>query len=436
MKNAKNKSSSVAKRSKLLLLLGFAFFINPMLRGFDILPDVFGCILIYFGLTQLAYFDGSVDNARECFLYLAAVEAVHLFMMRSVFSSYNSSNRMLAITVLAVVDGILYVLIFRRLFSGINYYSMRNNCNKSLQKCDSTAFLTYLAFFVRLAATLIPELLATVEIYLYAEDNIDISLSELDKIADIMTAKPLIEILFFFISAIVGIAWYISFFGLMRSFFAEASEELDLKYTVQYSSKPEKTRATKLRIAIYLLYFALFFAIDFVLGGMRIIPASAMFLILFIASFAFKGISDFKGTKKYSLIAFFLLLGAEIYRHFYLPTEHSIAVYQIDLPHVGVGAAISVIAMAFCLITMREFFKDLNKLSLDLSGKVVPTKTAWICYCILAVLWTAGYAVPYFYSYVATARLFASCIFIWQTVRIINYIHETEKERIALYGDK
>ncbi len=434
MKNAKNKGS-LAKRSKLLILFGFLFFINPMLRGFDVLPDVFGGILIYFGLTQLAYFDGPIDNARKCFLYLAIVEAVHLFTMASVFTAVNSSNRMLAITVLAIVDGILYVVIFRQLFSGLNYYSMRNNCNKAMQKCDGTAFLTYLAFFTRLAATLIPELLATIEIYLYADDNVEISLSDLDKIADLMTAKPLIEILFLFIAAVVGIAWYISFFGLITTFFSEAGEKLDLDYTVQYSSKPQKTRAARLRIAVYILYFALFFAIDFVMSGMRIVPASVMFLVLFIAAFAFKGISDFNGTKKFALVAFILLLVAEIYRHFFLPTENSFAVYQIELKYTAIGAAISVITMTVCLLTVRAFLKDLRTLSIDLSGKSVPTGTAWICYCVSAVLWTAGYAVPYLYSYVATLRIFASCIFIWQTVKIITYIHETEQERVLLYGE-
>ena len=434
MKSAKNKAS-LSKRNKLLILFGFLFFINPLLRGFDILPDVFGCILIYFGLTQLAFFDGAVDNARKCFIYLAVVEAVHCLTMTSVLTAENSSNRMLAVTVLAIIDAILYVIIFRQLFSGINYYSMRNNCNKALQKCDGTAFLTYLAFFIRLAATLIPELLATIEIYLYAEDNVDISLEELDKIADIMTAKPLIEILFIFIAAVVGIAWYISLFGLIKAFFSEAGDKLDSEYTARYTSNPQKTRATRLKISVYTLYFALFFAIDFVMSGMRIVPASVMFLVLFIASFLFKGISDFKGTKIYSSIAFVLLLGAEIFRHLFLPTENSFAVYQIELKFTAIGAVIALVTMTACLLAVRAFLKDLRTLSIDLSGKSVPTSIPWAVYCITAVLWTAGYAVPYLYSYVATLRLFASCIFIWQTVKVVTYIHETEQERVSLYGE-
>lgn len=435
MKSAKNKNASIAHKSKISLLVGFAFFINPLLRGFDILPDVIGCVLIYFGLTQLAYFDGAVERARKCFLYLAAVEAVHLFFMNSMFTTHNSSNRMLAVTVLAIVDGILYVIIFRQLFAGINYYSMRNNCNKSMLACDGTAFITYLAFFTRLLATLLPELLATIEIYLYAEDNVDIALSTLDTIAEIINAKPLIEILFLFIASIVSVAWFVSFFKLINIFFSEASEDLDLRYASEYTSKPQKTRATRLRIGVYFLYFALFFAIDFVLGGIRIVPASAMFGILFIASFAFKGISDFKGTKRYSLIAFILLLSAEIFRHFFLPTENSFAVYQIDLVYTAAGAVIALITMTVCLLAVRAFLKDLRILSTDLSGNGVPTGLAWASYCVLAVLWTAGYAVPYMYNFVATARLFASCIFIWQTVRIISFIHETEQERVLLYGE-
>jgi hypothetical protein len=59
---------------------------------------------------------------------------------------------MLAVTAFSIVEGIVYVIFFKKLFSGISYYAMRNNCNKTLERCDGTAFLSYLAFFIRLGA--------------------------------------------------------------------------------------------------------------------------------------------------------------------------------------------------------------------------------------------------------------------------------------------
>lgn len=433
MGNAKNKSSA-AKRSKIMLLVGFAFFINPLLRGLDILPDVIGCLLIFFGLTQLAYFDGAIEKARKCFLYLAAVEGVRLFFMKSVFLTNISSNRMLAVTVFSILDGILYVMLFRQLFSGINYYSMRNNCNAALAKCDGTAFITYLAFFTRIAASLLPELLATVEIYLYADDNVEIDFETLDSIADIIAAKPLIEILLLFIALVVGVAWYVSMNGLIRTLFSETWEELDSRYAAEFSSRPEKTLPKKLRNATYVVYLALFFSLDLVFDGVRIVPASAMFLLLFLAAFCYKGISDFRSTKKLAPIAFILLLGAEIYRLFMLPVNNVIVIYKTELWKVGIGAVICLAAVTVCLLAVRGFLADIRTLSADLGFKPFSTQVPWVIYCVSAVLWSAGYVVPYFYSYVSTLRIIASALFIWQTVKLFSGILDAEEERASLYG--
>lgn len=416
-----------------MLLVGFAFFINPMLRGLDILPDVFGCLLIYFGLTQLAYFDGAIEKARKCVLYLLVVEAVRLLLMRAVFLTDISSNRMLAATAFSIVDGIVYVMLLRQLFGGFNYYSMRNNCNRSLLKCDGTAFLTYLAFFVRLLASLIPELLATVEIYLYAEDNIEISLETLDSIAGLMSAKPLLEILFILIALIVGIAWYISMNGFLRVFFSEASETLDERYAAEYTSHPEILRPKKLRNTVYFLYLALFFALDFIFDGIRIIPAAAMFLLLFIATFIIKDISPFSRTRLFALPACFLLIAAEVFRVVFVPNG-AIVVYETKLWIIAVNAVICLAAAPVCMLAIRGFLKDVCDLSKALSGNEVKTDTAWVFYCISVVLWSAGYVVPYFYSYVSTLRIIASAVFIWQTVRLLGSIVEAEEERVSLYG--
>ena len=163
------KAKSVSKRSRLLIILGFLFFINPVPAGLDFIPDVFGCVLLYFGLTQLAYFNSSVEEARKSLLYLFGIEAIHLLLMRSVFLTNIGSNRMLAVTAFSIVEGIVYVIFFKKLFSGISYYAMRNNCNETLERCDGTAFLSYLAFFIRLGASMLPEFISILELRLNLE---------------------------------------------------------------------------------------------------------------------------------------------------------------------------------------------------------------------------------------------------------------------------
>lgn len=433
MKNEKNRFSR-SSLSRILLIIGFFFFINPLFRGLDILPDVIGCLLIYFGLTQSAYFDGAIEGARKGFLYLAIVETIRLLLMKSVFLTPISSNRLLSATAFAIAEGFLYVMIFKQLFAGINYYSMRNDCNTTLTKCDGTAFITYLAFFARLGASVIPELLALPEIYLYAKEGVDISLEKLDAIADLMVARPLIELFFLLLALGVAVPWFISMCGLLRSFFKEAGSNLDLRYHSEYTSKPAKTRIKRLKSCVYIFYLALFFALDLIFNQIRIIPASAMFFFFLIGALFINKLCDFKKTIRFSAIAFGALLGAEIFRIYALPYK-SVVIYQTPLINVAAGCAVCLAVLPLCLIAVRHILADLRRLAYQTSGKEITTTGSWVSYCISTVLWSVGYCVPYLYASISTMRIIASGIFIWQTVKVLSFIVESEEEHISLYGE-
>ncbi len=432
---AKEKNKSIAKQSRLMLLIGFAFFINPTPLGLDLIPDAFGCLLIYFGLTQLAYFDGAVENAKRGVLYLFIVEAVRLLMMRSIFLTNIGSNRMLAVTGFSIVEGILYVMIISNLFGGIEYFSMRNNCNTTLSKCDGCKFLTYLAFFVRIAATLIPELFALLEIYLYDKAQVEIDFDTLDIIAELINSKIIVVVLFTLIALVTSIAWFISFSGFIKSFYSEAWQEMDRRYYSEYSSRPEMVRPKKLRRACWAVYIAIFFAIDISFDGIRVIPASAMFLGFFIATWFFKGLGDFKKTRILSIPAGLMMLSTEIYRAVLVPNG-AITIYETDLWIVIGGALITLVTVPLCLACVRCFLLELSGLSVGLGGKESFIGGAWIVYSISLALWAVGFILPYFYSFISTARLFASFFFIWQTVKIMGGIYEDECERVSLYGPK
>lgn len=427
MKSAKNRS--VAKRSKLFLVFGFLFFINPCPLGFDILPDVFGAVLIFFGLTQLAYFDGSAEKAKNMVLYLSIVEMIKLFFMESTATTLIPSNRMLSVTSFSIVEGILYILFFRAFFEGVSYFSMRNNCNETLKKVDGTAFLSYLAFFVRIAATLLPELLAILELSIYTETDFDV----IDSITDIISAKPVIVVLVSLIALVTGIAWFVSICGLLSTFFKESSEILDERYISEYISRPEIMRPKKLKQGSCGLYFAFFFALDLVFDGIRIVPSSAMFLFMFGSVFLFRDIFNFKETKRFSVFSFIALLGTEIFRALFVPNG-AIVIYETDLWIIAVGALIALVAAPLCLLTVRFFLSELRALQQTLGGSEIFTTGAWVSYCIMLTLWAAGFIVPYFYSFIASARFIAAGIFIWQTSKIISQINDEEIERVSLYG--
>lgn len=422
------KAKSVSKKSKLLIILGFLFFINPVPAGLDILPDVFGCVLLFFGLTQLAYFDSSVAEAKRMLIYLFGVEAVHLLLMKSVALTDISSNRLLGVTAFSIAEGIVYVIFFKKLFSGVSYFAMRNNCHKTLEKCDGTAFLSYLAFFIRIAATLLPELIALIELEFYHELDPDTYYA----ISALVAARPLIVIFLSLIAFGVAIPWFISIRNLFKAIDGEYGERLDTVYSEEYTSRPEKTRPQKLRAAAYTVYFASVFALDITFDGVRILPASAMFLFLFVSTFAFRGLSEFKRTKTLAIPAFLLLLTTEIYRAVFTPYG-AIVIYATELWTVIVGAVLAIATAAASLLAIRGFIGDMKKLSSDLKTGELFTGPMWFFYCVITVLWAIGFAIPYLFPSVSSLKLIFSGLFIWQTVKTLGGICEKERYNHSLY---
>lgn len=422
------KAKSVSKRSRLLIILGFLFFINPVPAGLDFIPDVFGCVLLYFGLTQLAYFNSSVEEARKSLLYLFGIEAIHLLLMRSVFLTNIGSNRMLAVTAFSIVEGIVYVIFFKKLFSGISYYAMRNNCNETLERCDGTAFLSYLAFFIRLGASMLPEFISILELRL----NLEVDFETYDAIEAFVSAKPIAIMLLSLISAGVSIAWFISIRKTFTLLDKESRESIDSAYETEYTSHPEKTRPKQLRSATFLIYFAIVFSLDITFDGTRILPASAMFLLLFASSFAFRGLSSFNGTKRLAIPAFLLLLTTEIFRAVFT-SDGAIVIYATELWTVITGSALALITAGASLLAMRSFIGDIKKLSCDLGTGEIFTGLMWFFYCVATVLWAMGFAIPYFFPMISSFRLIFSGLFIWQTVKIVGGIYEKERYNYSLY---
>ncbi|MBR5286767.1 MAG: hypothetical protein IKU30_07725 [Clostridia bacterium] len=424
----KANKKSVSKRSKLLIIFGFLFFVNPVPAGLDFIPDVFGCALLFFGLTQLAYFDSSVEEAKKSLLYLFGVEVIHLMLMKSVFLTNIGSNRMLAATAFSVAEGIIYVIFFKKLFSGISYYAMRNDCNETLERCDGTAFLSYLAFFIRIAASLLPELISILELRL----NLEVDFETYDAISSLVSAKPIAVVLLSLISFGVSVAWFISVRKTFSLLDKESREKIDAVYAEEYTSHPEKTRPKQLRAATYLVYFAVIFSLDITFDGTRILPASAMFLFLFASAFAFRGLCDFKGVKALAIPAFLLLLTTEIFRAVFTPNG-AIVIYATELWVVIVGSLLAIVTAAVMLIAVRRFIGDIKSLSESLGTGEVLTGLMWFCYCVITVLWAIGFAIPYLFPMISSAKLIFSGLFIWQTVKIVGGIYEKERYNYSLY---
>ncbi|MBQ3230118.1 MAG: hypothetical protein IJB49_03775 [Clostridia bacterium] len=425
---AEKSVNSISRRSKILIIIGFLFFVNPIPTVLDILPDAIGCLLLFFGLKQLAFFNESVERARRLLLYLLAASSVKLILTRSVMLSEFLSDKLLAATAFSVVEAIIYVLFFRAFFDGVSYLAARNNCELATQKSGGTAFLSYLAFFIRIIATVIPELPALFETQLYTEIDPD----KLDLITDLISLKPLLMLMLSLIALGFGIAWFVSMYGFVSAFLNTAGESLDERYTEEYTSRPEKVLPDKIRLGSFVIYFSLIFTFDFAIDNKKILPFAAMFLVLFVASFMFKGVAEFRSTRKLSAVAFVLLLIAELFRaEFIIPG--AVVIYEPKLWVAAVSALIGVISAAASLLCVKALYRDLELMANGLNVKMPSANTSWICFCIFAVLWTTGYINSYLYSFASTPRLIAAAAFVWFTVKLIGDIKDSAKERALYY---
>ena len=243
-----------------------------------------------------------------------------------------------------------------------------------------------------------------------------------------VSAKLIIVVLLTLIAAVTLIAWYISIFGLLISFYREAGEELDSRYISEFSSRPEIVRPQRLKYASYALYTALFFSLDIIFDTTRIVPASFMYLGFFIAALMLGKIGSFKKTRIFAPIAFLLIIASEIHHKILVPYG-AIFVHETPLPTVASGTSICVAGSVAAMLCVRSLLLELREMQKQIGGSEISVSAAWISFCVLITLWAAGYAVPYLYNYFAVVRFFSAVVFIWQFSKIVSFINDEEQER-------
>lgn len=425
---AKEGVKSVSRKSKILIIVGFLFFVNPVPTVLDILPDAVGCILLYLGLRQIAFFNESVERSRKHLIYLFATAFIKLLLTKSVMLSEILSDKLLAATAFSIIEALIYILFFRSFFEGMSYLASRNNCERALLKSGGTAFLSYLSFFIRIAATVIPELPALFETQLHTEPDPD----KLDFIADLIKLKPILILMLSLISLGFGIAWFVSMSGFVNAFFKEAGERFDERYGAEYLSRSEKVLPDKIRFGSFALCFSLIFTVDVALDNKKVLPFAAMFAVLFVASFLFRGVAEFKNTRKTAIIAFVVLSGAELFRAEFIVPD-AVVIYEIKLWVAAVAALLGVISASASLICVRALHGDLAQTANRLGFEMPSAGKSWVSYCVFTVFWTIDYINSYFRPFVSALRLIAAAAFIWFTVLLISEIKDSARERALLY---
>ena len=120
----------------LLIAMSALFLFNPDIAVFDLLPDVFGYILLSLGLSSLSYLNYHFGESAKRFQRLIALGAARLAFVLILFGMVNTTERPTAMLLGNFVFGVLELLMllpaYKHLFEGLLYAGSRTGVGESV----------------------------------------------------------------------------------------------------------------------------------------------------------------------------------------------------------------------------------------------------------------------------------------------------------------
>lgn len=246
------------------ILASFIFIFNPNIHIIDLLPDAVGYLLLSVGLSQLADMNHYIEDSIKLFkrgFFLQCIKIAALFWIFGAVSIDDRASSLLTATfVFALLEAMLLIPAYNKLFSGIDYLSERGGFSVSTQKLRS-----YTTFFIVFKGVLnfLPELAALAQ---YKNENADQSslLYRVDWFGNI----DLLRAFAFIPALIICIIWLIkgirAFSRIIKN--TDFVNYLKEKYTVEILPQSELFLKKSVNFAFLLFSVGVLLTADFYLG--------------------------------------------------------------------------------------------------------------------------------------------------------------------------
>lgn len=193
------------------ILAGIVFLFNPNLHVLDFLPDFIGILLIYRGLFKMSFSTDKLRDTRTALWKLAIITAIRSASFLFMPGTSDSFTLLLVFTfgVLETIYAIPAVLsAFEGMYDlGIRYdaqsvYAVRvDRRGRRCEQAERLKIYTMIFFFVKIAASILPELTALqLRQDLSADAYRGVFLSDF---------KPYFYFLAFAITLVFGIVWLV-----------------------------------------------------------------------------------------------------------------------------------------------------------------------------------------------------------------------------------
>lgn len=261
----------------LRFVIGLVFLFNPIISLFDVLPDFIGWLLLFSALTEAAFLDGRLAQARSLTLYGAALSAARTVLMFFVFDM-DDSWILSVVSLLGAAELFVAIYFAASFFGGITYLAERCESDNVLGGVDGAKHLWIGFWIVHTAATILPETAAlpllTIQHDPYAYPNTDGR--------TILLYKNGAMFILCAISLIMGIWWLVRTARFMKGVRKDErfKATLGARYDGFLKQNPLQETYLAVRMAAVLLTAGFALQMNFALDNIYVVPAWAGTVLL------------------------------------------------------------------------------------------------------------------------------------------------------------
>jgi uncharacterized membrane protein len=126
---------------------GFLFMFDFRIQGLDILPNVIGYLLMYFGLGKLSSYSSEFDNAKKYSIPLAVLSLFSLYQVQKPVGQMTFDPFSVVLLLVGIITTVLDLLLVYHLCLGIIYLA-KNQSNNELQDLAQRRWKYYLFYKV------------------------------------------------------------------------------------------------------------------------------------------------------------------------------------------------------------------------------------------------------------------------------------------------
>lgn len=296
--------------------IAFLFLFNPNIANVDILPDIFGYIIISVSLSKLAMISEALYDAQKAFEKLIIIDGAKLISVFWVFGVDAVSERSNSFLLWSFVFGVLEIIFvssaFIKLFNGmtslgnfhVNTSIHASKRNKSKNYTDFLKLLSIFFVVFKAVMTCLPEIPA-----LGGYDDSS-WFNSIYNYIEVMRVLAMIPVL------ILGTVWLVSAIRYFRRIGRD--EAFVLSINTEYAKKRLNQKGAfvnkDIKIATFFLILASVFTLDFVFGSIDVIPDVLTAVAMGISIFYFSKTAKIKKTAPTTVLTLYAI--ASVFKDF------------------------------------------------------------------------------------------------------------------------